>query len=213
MMTSRFISILLALVVPVIATGLVFWTLRQQEQQLVSTQGVDNQLGEEGNLRPVGEIAEFLEEMKLITVRIRSKVVSEERHKNWRGAAGARVTAPADFFYGVDLKHLGNGAVQPSLKNPRHLKITVPAPRLQAVEVFARDEEIAVQTSGLRFRTRAGEYYLGLARRKLHERARRRALLPEQMERVMATTRRQIRKLAETFAGDDYEITVVFRNG
>lgn len=204
---------LLSLVIPLVAGGVVWWIVNQQEKQVVSAQKTGGQLDAAANLREIGEISAFLEEMKLVTVRTRATVTGEAHHENFRGRVGARVFAPVDFFYGVDLAKLGEGAVQRSLVNPKRLKITVPAPQLQAVEVHSEDEQIDVDTSGLRFRTRAGEYYLGLARRNLHRSARDRALLPAQMDRVKSVSRQQIRRVVEILIEDSNEITVVFTNG
>lgn len=65
-----------------------------------------------------------------------------------------------------------------------------------------------MQTGWLRFRTRAGEYYLGQARKGLGEAARTMVLLPGDMRKVEEATREQVQQLVQMLVGERVSVIV-----
>ena len=159
--------------------------------------------------RSIAEVAEAVRTLKLVTVEIRTAVSTQVRDESWRGDSVATVTAPARLLYGVNLEGLDASRV--SLAPLGKLcTIRVPKPERIATEVYAEDESIDVQVGWLRFRTRSGEYVLGLARRDLAERARSMVLSPDDAEKVAAATRAQVAKVVRTLLGEDVAVNVEF---
>ncbi|MFZ4574903.1 MAG: DUF4230 domain-containing protein [Phycisphaerales bacterium] len=165
--------------------------------------------------RPVAEIASAVAAMKLVTVEIDTKVRVERGDENWRGLVKASVEVPVRLRYGVDLS--GAEAVRVGYSSvsggPRGLMVVrVPAPALLATEVFSEREVVKVDTEGLRLRTGAGEYFLGLARRDLPAAARELVLRPEDADRVCELTRERIEELVRKLVGDDVAVFVRFED-
>lgn len=183
--------------------------LRWQQDRVVSAAAIAEQLDAAGNLRPAAEIASLVRAMKLVTVQIDTTVSAKRVHESWRGDVEATVRAPARLFYGTDLSNLAEGAVRASpLLNSYILRL--PRPRCIATEVYTEQDEAEVTAGWLRLRSRAGEYYLGQARRSLAEEARRVVLAPEDAELVEQATREQIVALVRGLVGKDRAVTVVF---
>ena len=159
--------------------------------------------------RSLAEVAEAVRTLKLVTVEIKTSVSTEVRDESWRGDATAHVTAPARLLYGVNLDTLDASSV--SLAPLGKLcTVRVPRPTRIATEVYTEDESIDVQVGWLRFRTRSGEYVLGLARRDLAERARNMTLAPDDADKVAEATRTQVAKVVRTLLGEDVAVRVEF---
>lgn len=183
--------------------------LRWQQERVAGAAAIAGQLDASGNLRPAAEIAGLVRAMKLVTVQIDTTVSAKRTSESWRGDVEATVRAPARLFYGTDLSGLADGAVRASpLLNSYILR--VPRPRCIATEVYTELDEPEVKTGWLRLRSRAGEYYLGQARRSLAEEARRLVLAPEDAELVEEATREQIAALVRGLVGDKMAVSVVF---
>src|SRR5205807_2672760 len=88
--------------------------------------------------------------------------------------------------------------------------VRVPMPERIATEVCTDSEQAEVQVGWMRLRSRAGEYYLGLARHDLSERARALTLPAEDAEFVRKTTREQVEALVKKIAGDGARVVVQF---
>ena len=151
--------------------GSLAYVLHSQQQEVVSTRRIEAQLDENGKLRPLAEVVETTRALKLVTVIVNSKVRTKVRDERWRGTASAEVEAPVRYVYGVDLAGLDPGAIR--MGNILGMyEITIPHPTRIAAEVDGSHpvEEI-VEVTGARFRSQAGEYYLGLARKAIYEQA------------------------------------------
>lgn len=159
--------------------------------------------------RTIPDVARVLRALKLVTVEIETGVSSSSADESWRGDVLATVVAPVKFYYGVDMGGLEKGDVW---KNPLTgaWTVRVPRPRRLAVEVFGRDEQTKVRVAGLRLRDVAGEYYLGLARTGLYQRAREMTLTDEDRARLEQMTREQLTDLVRTLLGEETTVQVEF---
>lgn len=191
------------------AVGVYMQTLERRALDAVL---VRDQLTPAGQVRPTAEIAEAVRQMRLVTVEINTRVSAEVSHESWRGDVAAHVEAPARLLYGADLSRLQADAVAYS-PAARSYVVRIPAPQRIATEVCATDEEVDVQVGWLRLRSRAGEYYLGVARRNLYERARELALGPEEAAMVRDATRRQVEALVRRIVGRDAAVAVFYDEG
>lgn len=183
--------------------------MRLMEREAVRSALIDDQIGPGGKARPLAEVAQAVRSMKLVTVEVSTKVTSESGHDNWRGAVDAKVTAPVRLLYGADLSALSATSVAYSPLEKIYL-VRVPMPTRIATEVCGDSEQVEVQIGWLRLRSRAGEYYLGLARRDLYERARAIALSPEDAAFVRKTTREQVESLVKKVAGEHARVSIAF---
>lgn len=157
----------------------------------------------------IAHVAQAVRSLKLVTVEINTSVSTDVRDQSWRGDAAASVSAPVRLLYGVDLDQLDASAV--SLAPLGKLcTIRIPKPQRIATEVYSEDESIDVQVGWMRFRTRSGEYVLGLARRNLAEQARAMVLSPDDADKVADATRSQVAKAVRALIGDDVRVDVTF---
>lgn len=199
----------------ILAAGVFFAvaaTMRVLEREAIRATLVHDQLTPSGQIRPTAEVAEAVRQMKLVTVEINSRVTATIANESWRGDVSARVAAPVRLLYGADLSRLEETSIAYSPVT-RSYALRVPAPQRIATEVCATDEEIDVQVGWLRLRSRAGEYYLGLARRSLYERARELVLSPEDAAMVREATKRQIEAMVRRIVGRDAGVVVHFDDG
>src|ERR1051326_974759 len=137
--------------------------MRVLEHGVAARARVDEQLTPAGKARPLAEVARAIQEMKLVTVEVDSKVTAETSHDSWRGDVAAKVEAPVRLLYGTDLSKMSVSAMTISPVNGGVL-IRIPRPERISTEVCGDSESIDVTLGWLRLRSRAGEYYLGLAR-------------------------------------------------
>src|SRR5688500_7653234 len=80
------------------------------------------------------EILRATRELKLITMRIDSRVKTTKTDERWRGTASATVEAPVRYHFGVDLSTINdNSLVWNPLTGTQTL--TIPPPALLAIEV------------------------------------------------------------------------------
>jgi len=186
--------------------------LHSQQSELLSTTSVASQLDDRGKLRPLAEVIETTRALKLVTVTIDSRVRTHVRDEQWRGTASAVVEAPVRYVYGVDLSELAPDAFRIG-KLLGIYEILIPRPIRIATEVDGTHpvEEI-VEVTGTRFRSRAGEYYLGLARKEIYEQAKKNALPKETMDEIETKTREQVENLVRKFVGPSADVRVTFQN-
>lgn len=165
--------------------------------------------GVSGAPRPMAEVARAIRAMKLVTVEIETSVTTTVQDESWRGDITATVTAPAKLSYGTDLSTMEVQSLGFSLVT-RSYVVQIPRPTRLATEVWAEKEQMEVTTGWLRFRSRAGEYYLGLARKALTERARQMRLSETDAEKVASTTKEQVASLVKGIVGSEARVDVVF---
>lgn len=212
---SRSSSFVPAFCAALLLFGGMAWYMRGVERDAVSV-GASQLSAAVAAPHPVAEVARAVAAMKLVTVEVDSKVRVERGDENWRGTVQAAVEVPVRLRYGVDLA--GVDAVRvlysPIADEARGVMVvTVPAPVLLGTEVFSEKESVEVSTGGLRLRSRAGEYYLGIARRDVAETARALVLRPEDAEHVRGVTRGQIAELVEKLVGEHVLVSVRFAEG
>ncbi|WP_197440143.1 DUF4230 domain-containing protein [Polystyrenella longa] len=186
--------------------------LYSQQQKTLTETSMASHIDETGRLRPLSEVAEITRSLNLVTVVIDSKVRVRMSADSWRGDVSAVVEAPVRYVYGVDLSNLEPNAFHAG-KVFGGYDIEVPRPKRIAVEVDGSNPiDEVVQVTGTRFRTRAGEYYLGLARKKLYEQAKKETLSEEEMKKVHDTTKEQIEDLVRRFVGERAYVNVRYEN-
>jgi hypothetical protein len=184
--------------------------MRSLERGALRSALINDQVGPAGKVRPVAEVAQSIRSMKLVTVEVATTVTSDSEHDSWRGAVNATVKAPVRLLYGADLSRLRTVAYSPL---ERAWLVRVPTPERIATEVCTDSEQAEVRVGWLRLRSRAGEFYLGLARRDLSERARELTLSAEDAEFVRRATREQVEALAKRIVGMGSEVRVEFDDG
>jgi hypothetical protein len=185
--------------------------LQSQQREVLSTSHAESQLDEEGQLRPLADVIETTRALKLVTVTIDARVRTRIRDERWRGTASAVVEAPVRYVYGVDLSGLDPDAIRMG-KILGMYEITIPHPTRIAAEVDgSHPVEEVVEVTGARFRSRAGEYYLGLARKEIYDEARKNALPQETMDEVYSKTREQVETLVHRFVGPSAQVRVKFK--
>ncbi|HLJ09946.1 MAG TPA: DUF4230 domain-containing protein [Planctomycetaceae bacterium] len=186
--------------------------LHSQQSEFVSTSNVVSQLDESGKLRPLAEVIETTRALKLVTVTIDSRVRTEMRDERWRGTASASVEVPVRYVYGVDLSQLDPDAFRLG-KLLGMYEIAIPHPVRIAAEVDGSHPfEEVVEVTGTRFKSRAGEYYLGLARKDIYEQARKSTLPKETLDDIDAKTREQVETLVHRFVGPSAQVRVRFQD-
>lgn len=183
--------------------------MRSLERGVVRDARINDAIGPGGKLRPIAEVAQAIRSMKLVTVEVATKVTSESSSDSWRGAVNAKVEAPVRLLYGTDLSRLkASGVAFSALEGV--LLVRIPTPERIATEVCTDSEQVDVTVGWMRFRSRAGEYFLGLARHDLSERAREMTLAPQDAEFVRKTTREQVESLVKKIVGDKTRVIVQF---
>lgn len=168
--------------------------------------------------RPVAEVASALRSLKLVAVEIDTSVTVEKSDFSWRGDVSARVTVPVRISFGTDLTAISVTSISHSTllgAGPQGgpstgYVVRVPRPTRIATEVFSEQEKAEVEAGGLRLRSRAGEYYLGLARRDTGPAAKELVLLPQDAARVEEVTKEQVEKLVRTITGEATPVRVIF---
>jgi hypothetical protein len=183
--------------------------MRSLERDAIAGAGVDEQFTAAGQLRRAAEVTRAVKSLKLVTVEVSTRVTATSGDSSWRGDASATVHAPVRLFYGTDLSSLRVDSVSLSpLLNS--CVVRVPGPERVATEVYSEDEDNTVHVGWLRFRTRAGEFHLGQARKDLHQQAREMALPARDAERVREETRSQVGSLVRRMLGPGTDVSVIF---
>lgn len=194
-----------------IFAGLAF-LLQSQQTAVLSTGQIESHLDEEGQLRPLAEVVETTRALKLVTVIVNSRVRTRVKDERWRGSASAVVEAPVRYVYGVDLSGLDPDAIRMGQILGMY-EITIPRPTRIAAEVDgSHPVEELVEVTGTRLKTVSGEYYLGLARKEIFEKARKSDLPAETMEEIYTTTREQVESLVRRFVGPTAQVRVKYKD-
>jgi hypothetical protein len=148
--------------------------------------------------------------MKLVTVVIESRVQARMDDDRWYGDVSAVVEAPVRYVYAVDLAKLERSAI--GYVTDTYV-VTVPPPAVIAVEVDGSNPiQEVIETSGMRYRSMAGEKYLGLARKAIYDNARREVLPAERKTQVREQSREQVARLIRHIVGTDTSVRVRFED-
>lgn len=169
--------------------------------------------GGDAPVRPVAEVASALRAAKLVTVEIDTSVSLSRGEASWRGDAVATLRVPVRLHYGVDLEGLKADAVGFSMVERGVCVVRVPRPARVATEVFLEDERAEVEVGWLRLRSRAGEYYLGQARKDAGAAARAMVLSPDDAAHVERVSREQVEAVVKRLLGDGVIVRVLFEEG
>ncbi|CAG0953221.1 hypothetical protein PHYC_00314 [Phycisphaerales bacterium] len=187
--------------------GLALW-LRAQERAFLDRAAA--QAAAEPPPRPLADVTSALRTMKLVTVEIDTTVSLQRGDSSWRGDVAAKIEVPVRLAYGTDLSKLKGEAVGFSPLLAGGYVIRVPRPERVSTEVFSEQEKSEVAVGWMRLRSRAGEYYLGQARKDAASAARDLTLRPEDAKRVESVTREQVRALVKSIVGEKTPVRVVF---
>lgn len=199
---------------PLIAAGVLFVALagylRLVEHGTLPALGGATDAGAAGSALPPITVDRLVQTSKLVTVELDAAVTAQATDESWRGNVDAKVTIPVRYSYGVDLSALEPGDIAYT-KLLNAYRVRVPAPRRLGIEIRP-DAELGatVELGWARFRSRAGEHYLGVARRGLYTAAAKHRLDPQQREFVERATRQQLEALIHAIAGPDVGVTVSF---
>lgn len=185
--------------------------LRSVERSIAPAATIATQLQADGSPRPFAGVLRAVRAMKLVTVEIDSTVTATAEDESWRGDVSATLKAPVRFYYGTDLSGLPEGAFSFSPIQNEYV-VRVPRPGRLATEVYPEAESPMVQVGWGRFRSRAGEYYIGQARRSLADRARAMTLSATESQKVEDATRDQVAALVRAIAGEQSRVRVIFED-
>lgn len=183
--------------------------LRNQQRQVVSSAALNAQFLPGGELRPIAEVRDAVRSMKLVTTEVTGQVSKTVADERWRGNAVATVEAPVVYHYGVDLSRLDTADVRLE-RVLKSYRIRIPPPERIASELDMDKRSESVTVTGTRFRSRAGEFVLGLARVGIHSAARDALLPPEQMQRICAETLERVKEFVQKIVGPDMGVEVEF---
>lgn len=189
----------------VLAGGLALFLRAEQERVTAEAASVNVNLA----VRPIADVTRAVRSLKLVTVEIDTKVKVERGDTSWRGDVAASVEVPVRLSFGTDLSGLDVTRLAFSEVEDTYA-VRVPRPRRIATEVFGEKEALLVRVGWLRLRSRAGEYYLGLARRDAGSAARELELLPEDAAKVERLTSEQVAGLIRKVVGDRARVVVTF---
>ncbi len=155
---------------------------------------------------PTAEVLKATRELKLITMRIDSRVKATNIDEKWRGTAKATIEAPVRYHFGVDLSKLSdNSLTWNPINNTQTL--TIPPPALLAIEVDGSHPiSERVDVTGTRFKKLSGAEQLNLAQKSLYEVARQQVLPKSELDKIRASTRNQIEAALGPFASSRIEI-------
>lgn len=187
--------------------GLAWW-LRGQEAAFLSS--VRAQAALEPPPRPLAEVTTALRTMKLVAVEIDTTVSLQRGDSSWRGDVAAKLEVPVRLSYGTDLSTLRSESIGFSPLVAGGYVIRVPRPTRISTEVFSENEKAEVEVGWMRLRTRAGEYYLGQARKDAAAAARELVLRPEDARKVEEVTREQVGALVKSIVGERVPVRVEF---
>lgn len=158
----------------------------------------------------LADLTAALRAMKLVSVELRTRVTSTAEHASWRGDVVATVDVPARLLYGTDL-HGAEVSHDRSISGLPGYTLRLPPPRRIAAELeMGPGERTHVDLGWMRTRSRAGEYYLGEARRGLSAALQRLRLTPEDEAFVRRETRHRAAEMVRTIAGPDARVSVFF---
>lgn len=202
----------LAFALPALAVfGLLAMFMLRQQRTALAALAFEPALTADARPRPLAEVRAGIRALKLVTTAIHTAATKTERSENWRGTAAATVTAPVTLLYGVDLDQLGEREIAPDFL-PNTLRVRLPRPTRIAtqVDMEARTEEVTV--TGLRFRTRSGEYLLGLARAGVQRAAEELVLAPDEQQKLAAAALERVHGMIQRFVGPEVKLDVAYRD-
>lgn len=209
-------AVLFQLIPSILLAGFIFvviaWLTHRQQQQILSSSVIAEQLDSAGRLRPLVDVQAAVRAMELVTMRLSGTVTKTVSDRRWRGDVEASVEAPVTYLYGVDLSEIESTDICLDPFSHTYL-IRIPPPHRLAVEVNPARASETVTVTGTRLRTRAGEYMLGLARRDLYEEACRAVLSPAKMKEIHEESRRRVEELVAAVCGPDASVEVGFHDG
>lgn len=142
----------------------------------------------------VARVEQALKAMQLVAVVIETSVTSTKADESWRGDVTAKVTVPVRLLFGSDLQHAKVSRVELGPLG-RSVQIIAPVPKRLGAEIDTVKESTDLSLGWLRFRTRAGEYTLGQARKGLSAAVDELTLTVEQQQSVREQTRERISEL------------------
>lgn len=172
------------------------WAVRSAERS-ASARYLQNDGAAVARFDQPGEVARVeraLKAMQLVAVVIETSVTSVKADESWRGDVTAKVTVPVRLLFGSDLEHAKVSRVELGPLG-RSVQIVAPVPKRLGAEIDTVKESTDLSLGWLRFRTRAGEYTLGQARKGLSTAVDELTLSADQQQSVREQTRERIREL------------------
>lgn len=206
---SSRIALAIAALALLLAAASVIYTARREA---VREAAVARLMTERNIINPA-DVAASLRVMKLITVQINTSVRVERKVESMLlGDANVAVQTPVVVSYGTDLSALADDGVRlETAGNRTIIRVTIPRPTRQAVEVFADAQATTVNRSWRRFVWWSGDDQVNAAKAQIPLEARALELLPTDRAKVEADTREQVRRLVQAIAGSRGEVIVDFK--
>jgi hypothetical protein len=214
--TKSRLPLFAGLVALAVVGGALLMAWERQQSRLEAERAVEAAAAaraERLGLPQLAQIRRALEAMQLLTVVLETQVSSTSKDESWRGDVTATVRSRARLLYGVDLS---TATVERESMGPlEKLILTVPPPRRMASELVdtpagdpAATPEVAL--GWLRFRTRAGEYQVGEARRMLPAAVAAMTLSPRDAEMVRDQSADRLKQMVRLFVGPEVFVEVRF---
>lgn len=155
-------------------------------------------------------VARHLASMQLVTSTIDAVVSVERIDESWRGNVSATVQVPVRYRFATDLSRLDSSHVR-LYDDTALCLVDIPPPSRLSVEVGDPSAE-DVHVGWLRTRSRAGEFYLAMARKDAAAAARARELTADEDARIRDDTRAQVASLVRSIMGDNTKVLVRFED-
>lgn len=153
-------------------------------------------------------VARHLASMQLVTSTLDAVVMVERRDESWRGDVSASVEVPVRYRFATDLSRLDASHVR-LVDGAGLCLVEIPAPTRLSVEVGETSAE-EVKVGWLRTRSRAGEFYLAMARKDAAAAARTRELTENEDARIRDDARAQVAALVRSILGEGTRVMVRF---
>lgn len=205
---SSRVALAIAALALLLAAASVIYTARREA---IREAAVARLMTERNIINPA-DVAASLRVMKLITVQVTTSVRVEKKVESMLlGDAAVAVQTPVVVSYGTDLASLADDGVRLETAGDKTiLRVTVPRPTRQAVEVFADAQTTTVNRSWRRFVWWSPDDEVNAAKAQIPLEARALELLPTDRAKIEADTREQVRRLVQAITGTRSDVIVDF---
>ncbi|HLP85836.1 MAG TPA: DUF4230 domain-containing protein [Phycisphaerales bacterium] len=202
------LAIVAAVIAMLLAAASLVYTVRRER---VREAAVARLMTERNIINPA-DVAKSVRTLKLITVQVPTSVRVETKVESMLlGDASVAVQTPVVVSYGIDLTNLADTGVRVEDVGERTIiRVKVPKPQRQAVEIFAESQQTSVQKGWRRYVWWTGEEELTQAKAQVPIEARALELLPKDREKIEADSREQVRRLVQAIVGSRGDVEVEF---
>lgn len=206
--TAIIIAATIAIIATLLAIASLVYTIRRERTREAA---VARLMTERNTINPA-DVAASLRTLKLITVQITTSVRVEKKVESMLlGDANIAVQTPVVVSYGTDLSQLAADGIRiETVGDKKIIRVKVPAPTRQAVEIFAEAQQATVQKNWRRYVWWTGSDELSEAKAQVPLEARALELLPADRKKIEDDTREQVRRLIEALVSSQGQVIVEF---